>query len=451
MNKHFYCLIFTFFLLRFEPVAAQEFYGTFDLANWQFSGNGGSVNTGGMPYSFQLTGSNLNIPDTADFFIIFGGQCPATISFDWEIINHPDCGYDSLFYGINDSYTFLTACDSSGTVGPIQLLPGDLFTIRISTPDGEFGAPTVTIDHFVNSSIVLQAETLPPVVSPCRIESLTPPTAIDGCGNTFSAMEDVVFPLTASTTIHWYFTDVDGNYVTQQQQVVIEDFDPPVPTADSLYPVIGYCSVFPPQPLAEDACGGPTYSQCVQSLPITDLGSTIITWEYYDENGMMSTQQQTIIIEEIPIGLIANGQQLELIDPVAGNQYQWMDCDSGLDIPGANDSIFLTESDGQFYALEITNGSCTVTTECVSVSTSQLPENELDLITIYPNPSTGIVTVKNGNASQSDYQLIDLTGRVIQTGLLVKGSNTIDLSSLENGHYLLRLDETQAGKLLVKQ
>jgi hypothetical protein len=77
-----------------------------------------------------------------------------------------------------------------------------------------------------------------------------------------------------------------------------------------------------------------------------------------------------------------------------------------------------------------------------------LKENEL---TVYPNPSNGIVNVSFDINSYQKVELVDLTGKILLTKTIGKQANTInfDISDLSAGVYNIRL--TGEGKLAIKQ
>ena len=68
-------------------------------------------------------------------------------------------------------------------------------------------------------------------------------------------------------------------------------------------------------------------------------------------------------------------------------------------------------------------------------------------LSIYPNPATDILTISMGNDIKSleEYDLIDLQGRIVLSGVLERNTTNIDISSLTNGIYLLHLDGETAG------
>lgn len=91
------------------------------------------------------------------------------------------------------------------------------------------------------------------------------------------------------------------------------------------------------------------------------------------------------------------------------------------------------------------------------VTTPPLPVVGIDkeivtALVVYPNPTTGDVTVVNEQAFQS-YEVVDLSGRMVAAGELLEGDNRIHLSGLQSGVYHLVLNgpESIQSVAVVKQ
>ncbi|MFT5818965.1 MAG: hypothetical protein ACI8ZM_000186, partial [Crocinitomix sp.] len=103
-----------------------------------------------------------------------------------------------------------------------------------------------------------------------------------------------------TTTVTWTYEDENGNIITQTQDVVIDDITAPTPDDADLDDVTAECEVTSlTDPTATDNCGGPVTVTSDAALPITDQGTTTVTWTYEDENGNISTQTQDIVIDDI--------------------------------------------------------------------------------------------------------------------------------------------------------
>lgn len=64
-------------------------------------------------------------------------------------------------------------------------------------------------------------------------------------------------------------------------------------------------------------------------------------------------------------------------------------------------------------------------------------------VSLYPNPSNGVVKYILSNQDIFDYTITDLTGKLLQTGVLKEGMNDINLSSFEKGIYLITIKSVE--------
>ena len=68
----------------------------------------------------------------------------------------------------------------------------------------------------------------------------------------------------------------------------------------------------------------------------------------------------------------------------------------------------------------------------------ELAENGVQM-SVYPNPATDRICVTLENLENIDATLFDMSGRAVKTLMLRNGDNTIDISTLQNGIYLIRV------------
>jgi hypothetical protein len=95
--------------------------------------------------------------------------------------------------------------------------------------------------------------------------------------------------------------------------------------------------------------------------------------------------------------LTVNQNDNILAADLSGASYQWIDCGNNDQlITGANSQIYTAPQNGD-YAVIITEGNCTDTSDCLTVSTMGLATNKwINNVVIYPNPTTGTVHLKIG-------------------------------------------------------
>ena len=140
------------------------------------------------------------------------------------------------------------------------------------------------------------------VTAECEVASITAPTATDNCAGTITGT--TTDPLTYNTqgthVINWSFDDGNGNVTNETQNVVISDVTAPVADVTTLADVTAECSVASiTAPTATDNCAGIITGTTNTTSPITDQGTTVVTWTYDDGNGNTSTQTQNVVISDV--------------------------------------------------------------------------------------------------------------------------------------------------------
>ena len=96
--------------------------------------------------------------------------------------------------------------------------------------DGNGNTATQTQNVVINDTTapVGDISTLPDVISPTEVTSLTPPTATDNCNGTVTITNDATLPITTpgTTVVTWTYDDGNGNTSTQTQNVIILSDNP---------------------------------------------------------------------------------------------------------------------------------------------------------------------------------------------------------------------------------
>ena len=140
---------------------------------------------------------------------------------------------------------------------------------------------------------------LPELTVACNVTP-TAPMATDICAGVITGITDAVFPITATSTITWMFTDDAGNVAMQTQEVTIADIVGPEPDENSLPTLTGECSVTAPlaPPTAmDDDCDTGSITGTTDAFPVTST-STII-WTFTDRAGNETEQTQDVVINDV--------------------------------------------------------------------------------------------------------------------------------------------------------
>ena len=101
----------------------------------------------------------------------------------------------------------------------------------------------------------------------------------------------------------------------------------------------------------------------------------------------------------------------------------------------------------------LTSGSQNFSLIVTGTSLVNLSQNNIDSqnsFVLYPNPANDFVGVNLGTVEADSYDLIDLQGRIINSGSLEGKSNeTISLSGLQSGVYFVKINSNS--KSVVKK
>ena len=89
------------------------------------------------------------------------------------------------------------------------------------------------------------------------------------------------------------------NTSTQNQTVIVDDVTAPVADVTNLPDVTGECSATATAPTATDNCEGSITATTTDPTSYSAQGTYTITWTYDDGNGNTSTQNQTVIVDDI--------------------------------------------------------------------------------------------------------------------------------------------------------
>ena len=167
-------------------------------------------------------------------------------------------------------------------------------TLTVQDADGQTSTCTsnVTIKDVTPPVI----PTLANVTAQC---SATPnaPTTTDVCKGTITGTTATTFPITTqgTTIVTWTFNDGNGQAITANQNVIIDDTTAPL--SPLLADLTGQCEVTPTAPATSDLCAGTITGTTTTTFPIMAPGTTVVTWNFNDGNGQSINVNQNVIIE----------------------------------------------------------------------------------------------------------------------------------------------------------
>lgn len=160
-------------------------------------------------------------------------------------------------------------------------------------------------------------------------------------------------------------------------------------------------------------------------------------------------------LEVTDINVGVNQVGINLTSEETIGSYQWLDCnDFNSPIVGETNQNYVPISNGSF-AVEVTKGNCTDTSNCYTISNLNIIENNFGTdLQVYPNPTDGKILIDLCDAYATvSISISDIKGKLIRSEKYVQ-EQVISLSIQEpNGFYLLTIlaeDKTAIIRLIKK-
>jgi len=191
------------------------------------------------------------------------------------------------------------------------------------------------------------------------------------------------------------------------------------------------------------SCGG---TQVGTGTSIVQNPTTTTTYFVRGEGGCVVAGpcgSITVTVQGIDATVTNNGNSL--VSNQTGAQYQWVDCDNGnTDIPGATQQTYVpTEIIGN-YAVVVTIGSCSESSNCELVDFTSVEELNGNAVLIYPNPAADFVKI-DWKGELNAIRLTDSKGKLLKVINNPAGQTyQLNIESLSAGMYHVQV-ESQIG------
>ena len=167
------------------------------------------------------------------------------------------------------------------------------------------------------------------------------------------------------------------------------------------------------------------------------------------QNGSDSIVGLTLNVIQINTSIINSGDSLIAL---TSGTVQWFNCATQQIIPGANGNVFVPSSIGNYAAI-ITEGNCTITSQCINTSVNA-EFSQMKSFTIYPNPTDENITISLSQpCNNCRIEIINTLGQIVYEEQTNSQLSIINCQLLPAGIYFVELlfDKMTAVKKLVKQ
>lgn len=198
-----------------------------------------------------------------------------------------------------------------------------------------------------------------------------------------------------------------------------------------------------------------TYKDSLCNPYTTTGGKTFSTTGVYYDTLSNSVSCDSLIVYDLFFtsvndSIYQSGNDLISYDTWAN--HQWIDCNNGnAPITGENSDDFTPTNTGS-YAVIVSKGSCSDTSDCISVVINHAGINENSInsyFELYPNPTSSVITIKNiENKNIIGLSILDVTGKTVlnRTNNI---TSKVNVELLENGVYFMKV-MTEEGAATIK-
>ena len=140
---------------------------------------------------------------------------------------------------------------------------------------------------------------------------------------------------------------------------------------------------------------------------------------------------------------------------LSGVSYTWLDCGNGNSIISGETSQSYTPTANGSYAVIVDNGSCSDTSNCVTIASTELKEFEIININLFPNPALNEISIvlKNKLNKNSNVSILNVVGKEIININNYTSGTLINIEILTNGIYFIKVNQNNKiyTKRFVKQ
>ncbi|GEM_PF-3501681 len=166
------------------------------------------------------------------------------------------------------------------------------------------------------------------------------------------------------------------------------------------------------------------------------------------ESGQVRVFEGSCVLQDIDVSLQVDGAEMTVAETGAG--YQWIDCTSGAPIPGATAQTYTATATGT-YAVVVTQGMCSETSECVQIIVVGVNERQNREPVLYPNPVGDELTLQlDKTTSAVAVRILDSSGREVYFNPAFSGKMLrIPVYRWASGLYVLELRE-ESGLRFIK-
>ncbi len=181
------------------------------------------------------------------------------------------------------------------------------------------------------------------------------------------------------------------------------------------------------------------------------LTSGIYVVRGYDAQNCAGVDSVTLTVRSADTRVTIKGQVLEA--QATNAKFQWLNCTNNWSVlPGEVNKSFSVNEGGEF-AVEVEQNGCFDTSACLKIAPTFITENNYDAdITVYPNPTNGLVTLSAPELIKGEVRIKSIDGKLLKVYSLQGNRRvTINIEELSSGLYILELQNDKKHNFMLQK
>ena len=99
--------------------------------------------------------------------------------------------------------------------------------------------------------------------------------------------------------------------------------------------------------------------------------------------------------------------------------YQWINCATGANLPGANGSSLLATQNGTYAVISTDANGCSDTSNCVTINYIGIDEPSLQTFNVTPNPFVNAMNLSFNEPFTGTVNITDIAGKLLYHAVLL--------------------------------
>lgn len=182
-------------------------------------------------------------------------------------------------------------------------------------------------------------------------------------------------------------------------------------------------------------CAGETFSIGKQTYNQSGIYQTL----FPASNGCDSLVTTTLTVDTLNATIVLNNSVFTALNIPQNAQLQWLNCDADFaSISGETNPSYIASSNGN-YAVEMSNGNCRDTSNCVAFSSLGLPSITSNQFKVFPIPADETLIMES-EFSNLPIRILDAQGRLVFETKSSSKRMEIDVRLFQSGLYFMQSD-----------